>query len=159
MDEKQKKIKRKRMDSASEQSRIMAGASRNITPPDNIDLTEEELVFFKRIIAEMAKAEWTEHQIDLVAFMARSMHSLNINQRKLRDEGGVIKGKNGEPIVSPRKKAVEDSIASIVSLRRSLSIHARAQGVNKADIGRRMAMAKEIEDSFFEDDLISRPIN
>jgi hypothetical protein len=46
-------------------------------------------------------------------------------------------------------------VAAIAAYRRSLALHARAQGGNARDIGKRRAIAKEIESSIDDnDDLI-----
>jgi hypothetical protein len=48
--------------------------------------------------------------------------------------------------------------ATILSYRRSLGLHARAQGGEARDIAKRRTMAKKIEtDNPLDDDLLARP--
>src|SRR3546814_15054036 len=64
----------------------------------------------------------------------------------------------GTPVVNPRKTVVQMHAGTILSMRRSLSLHARAQQGEARDAGQRRAAAKEMEDqSPFGDDLIARP--
>jgi hypothetical protein len=140
-------------------SRIAAAAHLTLVPPTHIPLEPEELLHFDNIIAEQAKAFWTQHQLELAALLARTMHQLNYHQQKLRIEGGVIKNGKGNPVVSPRQKLINDAYDRVIALRRSLSIHARAQGVNRQDMARRNDMAKDIDDmtQAADDDLIAKP--
>jgi len=140
------KPRKQRIDSVTEQIRIAQAVNREILPPSNITLTEEEMLFFDDIIAERPKADWSDHQIALACYLARSMNSLNKNQTRLSIEGDLIKNKSGDAVVSPRKKAVEDSIASIVAMRRNLGLHARAIEGEKRDMDKRRAIAKQYEE-------------
>jgi len=137
----------------------MAAAKLHIKPPDHIDLTDPELIFFDNIINEIAKAFWTPHQIELAAILARTMNMLNENQRQMRIEGSIVKNHKGNPVISPREKLINDCYDRVISMRRSLSIHARAQGVNKKDMARRNDQAKATEEmaQHADDDLINRP--
>jgi len=131
--------------STAEAHRIIAGSDRNITPPAHVALVAEEMPFFDSIIAEGIKADWTDHNIECAALLARAMSSLAKEQEKLRNEGSVIETKQGIT-ANPRKVQADKSIAAITSLRRSLSLHARAQGGEARDIAKRRALAKEYED-------------
>jgi len=156
---KPEKQKRKPVTGSTTQSQIMAAAKKDIQPPDHMPLTEDEMLFFKNIINEIAKAFWTPHQIELASALARTMHMLNLNQQQMRIEGSIIKNAKGNPVISPREKLINDCYDRIIAMRRSLSIHARAQGVNKEDMARRNDKAKEIEEmaQHADDDLIARP--
>src|SRR3546814_18217429 len=73
-------------------------------------------------------------------------------------EGSVMTSERGTPVVNPRKTVVQMHAGTILSMRRSLSLHARAQQGEARDAGKRRAAAKEMEDqSPFGDDLIARP--
>lgn len=151
-DEKPLKIRKQRIDTLTEEIRVAQGASKNIEPPENIFLEDEEMIFFERIINEKAKADWTPHMIDMASFLARAMHSLNRNSKKLSLEGDLIKDAKGNIVANPRKKMVEDSIASIVSTRRNLGIHARGTGGEAREVLKRDVMAKHIENLIGDDD-------
>ncbi len=159
------KVKRARMDSVTEQARVANAAFKKIEPPAEFKLKDVERKSFDKIVKELAKAEWTEHQIELVTAMARYMAELNYQQEKMADEGSIIIDKKTRKVsVSPRMKVIQSLWDMIIAGRRSLSIHARAQGVNKADIARRNALAKQIEENVMaatadddDDDFIARP--
>jgi len=152
-------VKRKaRIDSAAEAVRIMAKATTDITPPANVPLDDEDLPFFRNVIAEYARSEWSSHQLELAAMLARTMADLTREQKLLRDEGGVAYSEKGTPVANPRKSIVQMHASSILSFRRSLSLHARAQAGEARDVAKRRGAAKEIEgDNPLEDDLLARP--
>ena len=98
------------------------------------------------------------HQLELAAMLARTMADLTSEQVALRSEGSVAMTERGTPVVNPRKAVVQMHASSILSFRRSLSLHARAQGGDIRDAAKRRVMAKEIEaDNPLDDDLLARP--
>ena len=152
--------KRQRIDSAAEAVRVASGAGRSIDPPSNVPLDASDLPFFASVIAEFARSDWTAHQLELAAMLARTMADLEREQRDLRVEGSVMASERGTPVVNPRKAVVQMHASSILSFRRSLSLHARAQGGEARDVAKRRNQAKAIEDgvdALGEDDLIARP--
>lgn len=133
-----------RIDSVSEQKRIAASALKEIELPENVQLGERDIPFFKNIIAEFAKAEWTEHQLEIAAMLARVMSDLEQEQRVLRDEGFIAVRENGTTVENPRARVTKSLTGDILSLRRSLALHAYARG--EADkLGKRKEMARAIE--------------
>ncbi|MDX1032818.1 terminase small subunit [Sinorhizobium medicae] len=147
-----------RIDSAAEAVRVMAKATTEIEPPANVPLDEEDLPFFRNVVSEFARAEWTDHQLELAAMLARTMADLVREQSLLRSEGGVAYSEKGMPLANPRKSIVQMHASSILSFRRSLSLHARGQQGEARDVAKRRGAAKEIEgDNPLEDDLLARP--
>ncbi len=137
----------------------MARATGDITAPSNVPLDACDLPFFASVIAEFARSEWTAHQLELAAMLARTMADLTREQVPLREEGSVCRTDKGTPVINPRKAVVQMHASSILSFRRSLSLHARAQGGGDIrDAAKRREMAKEIEaDNPLDDDLLARP--
>jgi hypothetical protein len=151
------RTRKPRIDSASEAVRVMAKAAAPIAPPSNVPLQKCDLPFFASVIAEFARSEWTAHQLELAAMLARTMADLNREQMALRTEGAVCMSEKGTPVVNPRKAVVQMHAASILSFRRSLSLHARAQGGEARDVAKRRSGAKAIEaDNPLDDDLLAR---
>jgi hypothetical protein len=138
--------------------KVMAGAARELTPPAHVRMSDEDWPYWHSVIAEFARSEWTDHQLEVAAFLARSMADLEREQWLLREEGPSLSSERGTPVVNPRKTVVQMHASSILSLRRSLSLHARAQNGEARDVGKRRAAQKDIEtDAPFGDDLIGRP--
>lgn len=147
-----------RIDSGSEAVRVMAAASRPIAAPSNVPLDPQDMPFFASVLAEFARSDWTAHQLELAAMLARTMADLEREQRELREEGAVMVTEKGTPVVNPRKALVQMHASSILSFRRSLSLHARAQGGEARDVAKRRAGAKAIEaDNPLDDELLARP--
>lgn len=147
-----------RVDSAAEAVRIMAKATTEIQPPANVPLDEGDMPFFRSVIAEYARSEWSAHQLELAAMLARTMADMVSEQIALREEGSIAYSEKGTPVASPRKSVVQMYAGSILSFRRSLSLHARAQAGEARDVAKRRGAAKEIEgDNPLEDDLLARP--
>jgi hypothetical protein len=147
-----------RIDSAAEAVRVMAKATTEIQPPANVPLDTVDIPFFRNVIAEYARSEWSAHQLELAAMLARTMTDLTREQQLLREEGGVAYSEKGTPVANPRKSIVQMHASSILSFRRSLSLHARAQAGEARDVAKRRDAAKGIEgDNPLDDDLLARP--
>jgi hypothetical protein len=56
--------------------------------------------FFANVIAEFARSEWTAHQLEIAAMLARTMADLNREQMLLREEGAVMMTERGTPVVN-----------------------------------------------------------
>lgn len=150
--------RRARIDSAAEAVRVMSKAAASIKPPANVPLDDGDMPFFESVIAEYARSEWSAHQLELAAMLARTMADLTREQALLREEGGVAYSEKGTPVANPRKAIVQMHASSILSFRRSLSLHARAQAGEARDVAKRRDAAKDIEsDNPLEDDLLARP--
>lgn len=150
--------RKQRIDSRSEAVRVMSRAAADIVPPSNVPLDKGDMPFFASVIAEFARSEWTAHQLELAAMLARTMADLEREQRLLREEGATALSERGTPVVNPRKTVVQMHASTILSFRRSLALHARAQGGDARDIGKRRAIARSIEaDNPLEDDLLAKP--
>lgn len=134
-----------RIDSASEAVRIMQGATRELQPPSHVPLDAMDWPYWHSVVSEFARAEWTEHQLELAAMLARTMANLEQEQRSLRTEGFIAVRENGTSVENPRARAVKSLTGDILSLRRSLALHARARsGDTRADAVRKAA-AKDME--------------
>lgn len=150
--------RKKRIDSASEAVRVMSKATMQIHPPSTVPLEDCDMPFFANVIEEFARSEWTAHQLEIAAMLARTMSDLEKEQRLMREEGTVSKSDRGTPVINPRKTAIQMHAGNILSFRRSLGLHARAQGGDARDVAKRRTIAKSIEsDNPLNDDLLARP--
>lgn len=132
---------------------VMAKASREIVPPAHIPLDVSDMPFWDAVIAEMARSEWSPHQLEMAAILARTMADLASEQAEMRREGSVCDGE-----INPRKQLIAMHTQSIMALRRSLSIHGRAQRGEARDIGKARGYARGIEAvNPLNDDLLARP--
>lgn len=150
--------RKSRIDSASEVVRVMGKAAQEIKYPENVPLGAEDVPFFENVIAEYARSEWSAHQLEIAAMLARTMADLVREQDLLRAEGGIAYSEKGTPVANPRKSIVQMHASSILSFRRSLSLHARAQAGESRDVAKRRSATKEIEDGNpLDDNLLARP--
>lgn len=136
----------------------MAKASQQIHPPATVPLDDGDVPFFANVIEEFARSEWTGHQLELAALLARTMADMNREQLALREEGSTLKTDKGTPVVNPRKTVIQMHASTILSYRRSLGLHARAQGGEARDVAKRRDQAKAVEaNNPLDDDLLARP--
>lgn len=147
-----------RIDSAAEAVRIMGGTGREICPPSHVPLDDMDWPYWHSVVAEFARAEWTEHQLELAAMLARTMANLEQEQRTLRAEGFIAVRENGTSVENPRARAVKSLTGDILSLRRSLALHARARSGDNRDAGKRKEMGRSLE-ADVDDDLLARPMH
>lgn len=137
--------KRAPITSPSEAVRIIQGAAKEMSPPSHVPMDEMDWPFWHNVVSEFARAEWTEHQLELAAMLARTMANLEQEQRTLRAEGFVAVRENGTSVENPRARSVKSLTGDILSLRRSLALHARAKsGDSRSDANRR-EQAKDME--------------
>ena len=138
--------------------KVMASATQSIQPPTNVPLEKSDMPFFVNVIDEFARSEWTAHQLELAAMLARTMADLNSEQIELRHEGSVMFTDKGTPVVNPRKTVIQMHASTILSYWRSLGLHARAQGGEARDVAKRREITKQIEaDNPLDHELLARP--
>ncbi|MEA1840713.1 terminase small subunit [Agrobacterium tumefaciens] len=144
--------KKNRVDSVAEAVRIASVATEELALPENVPLDDTDIPFFNNVIAEYARAEWSAHQLEIAAMLARTMADLVREQGLLRTEGAVSYSEKGTPVANPRKAIVQMHASSILSFRRSLALHARAVQGEARDAAKRREAAKDIEAGATSDD-------
>ena len=163
--EPKKPARRKRSDSTDTAVAVAAAAFREVNPPAHVRMQERDMPFFDSVIAEFARAEWSEHQLEIAALLAQTMSDLEEQQFRLREEGLTLevqsKKKKKYFAVNPRNGVVQTLAARVLSYRRSLSLHARAREGEARDAAKRRQQMKGIEQAVQarddDDDLINRP--
>jgi len=147
--------RRQRIDSTAARAAV-AAAARRIEPPRAASLSADERRLFDAIIAEAPALEWTEHQVDTACVLARTLALLEAEQRLLAAEGTVAET-DGRRAANPRAAAVATLTASVVRLRQSLGLHARAKAREPAELAERRRQAREIERQILaaDDDLLN----
>lgn len=148
--------RKQRIDSNAAAVRIMQGVVREIMPPAHIPLEDCDWPFWENVVAEFARSEWTEHQLEIAAMLARTLANLESEQRTLRTEGFIAVRENGTTVENPRGRVVKSLAGDILSLRRSLALHARAKSGDNRDAAKQRGAGKGIETDL-DDDLIARP--
>lgn len=154
--------KNKKVTSSAVHSEVVKSAFTEVLLPKHIELEDRDMIFFKNVIAEFSKFEWSEHQLELAAMLARSLSDLDREQRELRKEGFIIKRQNTTTVENPRCRIVKSLTGDILSLRRSLALHARARGGDNRDVAKTREIMKSMENDvsgLMNDDLIARPYN
>ena len=153
-----KKPRKIRVDSAESLTKTLACARKDIQPPKHVTLLQRDKPFFSSVISEFANVEWTDHKIELAALLARAMSDMEYEQRQLRAEGAIATSLKGTPVVNPRKTVVQMYASTIFAMRRSLSLHARAQGGEAGRVGKQKAITKKAQEAADDaDDLINMP--
>lgn len=146
--------RKSRTDSTVEMLRIAEGAEKQIAPPSHVRMGDNDWPFWHSVVAEYARADWTEHQLECAAVLARSMADLELNQWLLRQEGTVVereildgKGEVKKIISFPNARAgmVQALMSQVLSMRRSLALHARAKSGSNADAAKQRDANKTTE--------------
>lgn len=148
--------KRAPITAPSEAVRIMQGATKELNPPAHVPLDDMDWPYWHSVVAEFARAEWTEHQLELAAMLARTMANLESEQRSLRSEGFIATRENGTTVENPRARAVKSLTGDILSLRRSLALHARAKSGDSRTDAQRRDTARGME-ATSDDELLASP--
>jgi hypothetical protein len=150
--------RRARIDSTSAAVDVARASAQQITPPSNVPLKDCDLPFFASVIDEFARSEWTAHQLELAAMLARKMRLLRDELATLEAEGFSLAREGQAPCQNPRLGGVRMLDTSIMATRRTLQLHARARGGEARDVAQRRGAAKAIEAGLDDgDDLLARP--
>lgn len=145
--------RRQRIDSNAGIEAAVVASFRQIVPPEHVALDACDMPFWQSVVDEFPKSEWTVHQLEVAAQLAKTMSDLESERAALRIEGYVIDGK-----ANPRHGVARDLTNSIMSLRRNLSLHARVKQGEAVVVAERRNSTKEIEaGASTTDDLIPRP--
>ena len=149
---------RRRIDSIEAAVEVAQAAGRAIAAPSNVPLSDQDMPFFASVIDEFARSEWTAHQLELAAMLAKKMRLLRDELATLEAEGFVLVTEKGAQCQNPRLGGVRMLDTSIMATRRTLQLHARAQGGETRDVAARRDAAKEIEAGAANpDSLLARP--
>lgn len=127
--------KRQRIDSIGGQVEALDRARKaDLSPPSEVPLDRAETAFFNAIVDHAPRGDWTRHGLAMAALLARDMAALERAQREARaDEAKRLS-------------------ASVLSMRRSLGLHARAlAGGDLRTTGIRQAHALGLEASIVDD--------
>ncbi|WP_448578878.1 hypothetical protein [Thermaurantiacus sp.] len=130
-------------ETAIETIRKAAGADLSWPLSDAPD--EAGAAFFASITAEIPRSEWSSHKLELAAILARTMADHEIETRALRAEGSVIVTPSGAQVRNPRCATVADLLGRILAARRSLGLHAAANGLSASRLARQRQLAREAE--------------
>ena len=158
---KERKSRRSRVDSKESAVQAMMSSTKDISPPDDLKISNHGVVIFHEIIGEFAKVDWTPHTIRLAGNLAKCMSRLEDAQEEMDGDSLTVINAKGTPMANPLVSVINSLTGQVLSLRRALALHAMAGNVGKRDIQRRAAINKKNEgDSPLgddEDDLIATP--
>jgi hypothetical protein len=149
--------RRKRIDSTTAAVEVMKRAMRPIVPPAHIPLSDEKMPFWESVIAEMARSEWSPHQLEMAALLAQNLFKVVKLEQMLEADGPVLHTERG-PIPHPVVAQINSLHGVILRQRASLQIQGRAQRGEARDAGKRRAHTLAIEEANpLVDDLLARP--
>jgi hypothetical protein len=133
------------MTAIAEAVRVVKAASKEIKPPSHVSLDQCDMPFWNSVVSEFARADWTDHQLELAALLSRTMSDMAAEQRTLRTEGFIAVRENGTTVENPRARVCKSLAGDILSLRRSLALHARGRTGDNRDAGTQKVITREIE--------------
>ncbi len=156
-----KKPQRPRVDSPSSVAAAVIASGRVIRPPSDTDLDAAETALFAEIISEIPKVDLSDHQVRIATMLARAMRMHDLDAEALAVEGNVIPDRHGVPMLNPRARAVQLGNNTVLSLRRTLGLTARALAggdSRRVAIRRAHNLASEhLLDDMDDEDLLARP--
>jgi len=147
-----------RADSKEEAVKTFIAANKVIVPPANMRMDKDQLTAFHEVIAEFAKIDWTEHSIRLAAVLARTLSMLSEAQEELDGGSFTAMSQRGTPVANPLISVTNQLAGQVMSLRRTLALHAMASG-GKREQGKRKGYHKAQEEDApdNDEDLIPTP--
>lgn len=127
-----------------------------LMPPIHVPLKEADIPFWNNVVGEKAKAEWSDHDLEIAALLARSLSRLENEETRLDSEETVLESAGGSPMQNPRLRVISDLHGRVIKYRQTLGIHNRGKNGEKRDTDKRSSIAKSIE-SDLSDNLLARP--
>src|SRR3546814_17068814 len=92
---KAKKPRKQRVDSKEAAVAAMVGEKTlSIEPPDDIEMTKDDMTAYDEVVSEFAKDDWTTNTIRLAAILDRSQVLMRNAQTDVIDEGSNITAPN-----------------------------------------------------------------
>lgn len=150
--------RKQRIDSITAHIDVMQAALTELSPPEHIPLTEKDEPFWRSIIAEKPKVEWTAHDLEFAALLAMSLRKLRDEEKTLDEEGAIVTTTGGNVAANPRLRIVADLHSRSMKYRQSLGIHNRGKNGEHRDAVKRRDQAFGVEaDNPLADDLLARP--
>lgn len=144
-------MRRKRIDSPTVAVEIAAKSAREVAPPSHVRMHDNDWPYWHSVVVECARSEWTDHQLELAAFLARDMADVERIQFELRGNE-VVTSERGADMPNPLLATLRMKTTNILALRRSLGLHARARDGDNRETAKRRDIAKGIEAGFGADD-------
>lgn len=154
--------KRQRIDSITEQVKVVQAAVVEIAAPEHVPLGDRDQPFWRSVLAEKPKVEWTDHDLELAALLAIAMRRLRDEEVALSREDAVVTTTGGNLAANPRLRIVSDLHARVMKYRQTLGIHNRGKNGEQREAQKRREQAKATEHAATgvaedDDDLIARP--
>jgi hypothetical protein len=150
--------RRQRIDSITAAVEVMQAATKELQPPLHVPLKGGDLPFWRSVLAEKPKSEWTAHDLELAALLAMAMGRLRDEEVKLSGEDAVVTTAGGNMASNPRLRIVADLHSRVMKYRQTLGIHNRGKNGEQRDVLKRRGQAFEVEnDNPLEDSLLARP--
>lgn len=150
--------RKQRADSITAHVEVMKAAVQELQPPDHVPLAESDQPFWRSIIAEKPKIEWTAHDLEIAALLAMSMRKMGEQDVLLDNEGPVITTAGGNVAQNPRCRIVADLHARVIKYRQTLGIHSRGKNGEQRDVNKRREQNFAVEGGNpLADDLLARP--
>lgn len=125
-----RKPKRKdlaKSDSPEGQAQIVAGLLKGeLSPPDYCKLSKDAVPYFKSILLQKARVDWTEMELAEAAGLAELWLEIQKLKKRLHGEKLVLQNKQGKPVINPLKGLIETLEKRRYHLIRLLQLHANA---------------------------------
>lgn len=146
--------KRQRIDTTTGAVEVFKKAFQDLAPPQTIKLGEAEK-FWDNIISMKPKSEWTPHNLEIAAMLAKAMFRLDENNDKILEEGELIATDKGSLSANPRVAIIHGLHSQIKGWRQTLGLHDRGVNGEKRDADKRRSYAMDIENvNPLEDELL-----
>lgn len=140
-------------------ARRVIATPKSLPLPPMVQLTEDELRYYREIAQEMALAELTAHNRNLLALLAQAMVRIEQETAALSIEGTVITAPTGRLMPNPRRANIQADILAVEKLRRILAL-SNNPGMPMTEAVRKRQRIKKQEAeirSVWNDDLIAMP--
>lgn len=114
--------------------------SANIAIEPTIDLNENELKHFQRVVNSRETSTWSENDRTIACFLAKTYEAMAKLWAEVEEEGYTTVNERGTPVANPSTTALNNFTGQARSLNSVLGISASQKGVSgKAQASRNTA--------------------
>ena len=139
-------MKKTRIDSSSEISKVMQASGVSINVPDHIQMDDIDCLNFQNIISEQAKIYWTAHKVVKACKLAKLYSDVARLADEIREEGESLKTGGGNASVNPKTTIMKNHLSTIIAMEKNLGLDIRASGRDARDISKTKGMSSDIEE-------------
>ena len=124
-------------------------------PPAHVALGNDEVPFFRVIVAGRQPSDWSDFRLTLAAQLAKAQAGYFREQDMLAMEGAVIENQRGTPVANPRATVLSQFSSQVLQLTRALSLQVATDPRDAMRKDKAFQQAKDVQNDLQDETLLA----